>query len=466
MGLHMKEYDLIVIGSGAGMNVASKAREKGMKVAVVENGPMGGTCLNRGCIPSKIMVTPADIVRVIADAKRIGIHAKVERTDFQLVRKRMWDLILPDRDGMLEAVKADKELDFYPTTAHFTDKYTLQAGSEQITAQKIIIAAGARTKVPEIPGLLDVGFLTSEDFFDMTELPESMVILGGGYKASELGMFLASFGCRTTIIGHNPRLLKNEEPEISEIVLKRSLEYMDVRVNQEVTSVRSEGGEKVVVHKDRSSGEAQEVRAKQVLVTTGVQSNADWLRPQVAGIIVDKNNYVVVDKFMETNVPGIYAIGDIIGRTMFRHTANYHSELVWYNMFGAKKVELDEHAVPHAVFGYPEVGSVGLTQEECKRLGLKVLVGRKGYMDCAKGYAMGEEDGFVKVIVDQSSRRILGAHIVGSHAAILVQQVVYLMNAGDQTYMPMARSQCIHPALSEAVTGAFANLVDPEHHHH
>ncbi|MCG7845049.1 MAG: dihydrolipoyl dehydrogenase [Methanomassiliicoccales archaeon] len=461
----MKEYDLIVIGSGAGLNIVSRARQRGTKVALVENGPMGGTCLNRGCIPSKVLVTPAELVRVIADAKRIGIHAKVERTDFQLVRKRMWDLIRPDRDGILEGAKADDGLDLYQTTAHFIGKYALQAGSEQITSQRIIIAIGTRTAVPDIPGLVEAGFLTSEDFFEITELPESMIILGGGYKACELGMFLASFGCRTTIVGHNPRLLKNEEPEISDIMLRKSREYMDVRVDQEVTSVKMENGQKVVVSRDRGNGKVQEVRAQQILVTTGVQSNADWLRPQVAGIAVDERNYIVIDKFMETNVPGIFAIGDIIGRTMFRHTANYHAELVWYNMFGEKKVELDEHAVPHAVFSYPEIGSVGLTQGECRHLGYKVLVGTSVYLDCAKGYAMGEEEGFVKVIVDQGSRRILGAHIIGSHAAILVQQVVYLMNSGDQTYMPMARSQCIHPALSEAVTRAFVALQDPEHVH-
>lgn len=462
----MKEYDLIVIGSGAGLNIVSKARRRGMKVALVENGPMGGTCLNRGCIPSKVLVTPAELVQVIANAKRIGIHAKVERADYQLVRKRMVELVHPDRDGILESVKADDGLGFYPTTAYFTGKYTLQAGNEQITAQRIIIAIGTRTAVPAIPGLLEAGFLTTEDFFEISELPESMIILGGGYKACELGMFLASFGCRTTVIGRNPRLLKNEEPEISEIMLSKSREYMEVLVNHEVTAVRTENGQKVVVSLDRSTGQKQETRGQQILVTTGVMSNADWLRPQAAGIALDKNNYIVIDKFMETNVPGIFAIGDIIGRTMFRHTANYHSELIWYNMFGAKKVELDEHAVPHAVFSYPEVGSVGLTQEECKRLGYKILVGTSAYMDCAKGYAMGEEEGFVKVIVDQGSRRILGAHIIGSHAAILVQQVVYLMNSGDQTYMPLARSQCIHPALSEAVTRAFADLADPEHEHH
>lgn len=462
----MKEYDLIVIGSGAGLNIVSKARRRGMKVALVENSVMGGTCLNRGCIPSKMLTTPAEMVRVIAEAKRIGVNAKVESVDLKLVLKRMHHLVDPDRDGILESIKRDSGLDLYQTTARFIDKYVLKVGDEQITSQRIIIAIGVRTKVPDVPGLLDAGFLTSEDFFEVTELPGSMVILGAGYKACELGLFLSSFGCRTTIIGRNLRLLKNEEPEISEVMLDKANQYMDVRVGRDVLSVRKEDGMKVVSVKDRATDQIQDVLAEQILVTTGVQSNADWLRPQAGGIAVNDENYIVVDRFLETNMPGVFAIGDIIGRTMFRHTANYHAELVWYNMFGGKKVELDEHAVPHAVFGHPEIGSVGMTEEECKRSGTKYLVGTSDYIECAKGYAMGEDEGFVKVLVDQGSRRILGAHIIGSHAALLVQQIVYLMNAGDGTYMPLARSQCIHPALSEVVTRAFADLHDPGHHHH
>ncbi len=459
----MKEYDLIVIGSGAGLNVVAKARQRKMRVALAENGPMGGTCLNRGCIPSKLLTTPAELVRIIADARRIGIHATVEKADFQFVRERMWGLIAPDRDGILESVRRDNGIDLFQTTVHFIGRNVLQAGDEQITSKRIVIAAGARTKVPNVPGLVEAGFLTTENFFEITELPQSMIVLGGGYKAYELGMFLASFGCRTTIIGRNPRLLKDEEPEISAIVLKRAREYMDVLVGQEVLAVRREGGRKVIVVKDRSSGGEREVGAEQVLVATGVQGNADWLRPEAAGIAIDEGNYVLVDRYLETNVPGIFAIGDVIGRTMFRHTANYHSELVWHNMFSEKRAELDEHAVPHAVFGYPEVGSVGLTEEECKRQGHAILVGYSEYMDCAKGYAMGEEDGLVKVIVDKGSHRILGAHIVGAHAALLVQQIVYLMNAGDQSYLPFFRGQCIHPALSEAVVKAFGALADPDH---
>jgi mycothione reductase len=461
----MKEYELIVIGSGAGMNIASKARNAGMKVALVENWVMGGTCLNRGCIPSKILTYPAEMIRQIQHAAHIGIHVKIESLDFELVRKRMWDLVLRDRRGMEEGVAADTGLDFYHTTARFIAPYTLQVGKEQIKAPKIVLALGVRTFIPDIPGLRETGFETSESIFDLQALPRSMIILGGGYKACEFGHFFSAFGTNVSIVGHNPRILPREEEEISDLMLAKMMEYLNVKVNKEVVSVRKGEKGKIAVLKDRATGLVEELEADEILLTTGVQSNADTIDPEASGIKIDPGRYIIVNEYLETNVPGIFAMGDVIGRTMFRHTANYHAQLVWINAFAKNKVKLDEHAVPHAVFGYPEVASAGMTQSEAKAKGIKVLIGTSNYIDCAKGYAMGEEDSFVKVVVDMSSYQIIGISAVGTNAAILVQALVYLMNAGDRTYIPIARSQTIHPALSEVVVNALANLHDPEHVH-
>ena len=420
----MKEYELIVIGSGAGMNIVSKARNAGLKVALVENWVLGGTCLNRGCIPSKILTYPAEMIRQIQQAAAIGIHAKIESLDFELVRKRMWELVLKDRRGMEEGVAADTGLDFYHTTARFVGPYTLHVGQEQIKAPKIVLALGVRTLIPDIPGLRETGFETSESIFDLQTLPRSLIILGGGYKACEFGHFFSAFGTNVSIVGHNPRILPREEEEISDLMLVKMKEYLNVKVNQEVVSVRKGEKGKIVVLKDRATGLVQEIEADEILLTTGVQSNADMIEPQAAGIKTDPGKYIVVNEFLETNVPGIFAMGDVIGRTMFRHTANYHAQLVWINAFAKNKVKLDEHAVPHAVFGYPEVASVGVTQSEAKAKGIKVLIGTSNYNDCAKGYAMGEEGSFVKVVVDKASYQIIGVSAVGTNAAILVQAMV------------------------------------------
>jgi dihydrolipoamide dehydrogenase len=462
----MKDYDIIVIGTGAGLTIASRARNKEMKVALVENGPMGGTCLNRGCIPSKILTYPAEVVRTIEHAKAIGVHAKVERLDFDLVRKRMWDLILPDRHGIEEGVRNDPDMDLYHTTGFFVAPYTMQVNDEQIKAPRIVISCGVRSQIPEIKGLEEAGYLLSETVFDILSVPRSITILGGGYKACEFGHFFSAFGTKVTILGRNPRLLPREEPEVSERMLAEASHYMDVHVNSEVLEVKKGAAGKTIVFHDRSSERTSEVTSDEILVTTGVTSNADTLNPGAAGIALDKNNYIVIDQFMQTSQPSIFAMGDVIGRTMFRHTANYHVDVVWYNMFTKKMTPVDEHAVPHAVFGYPEVASVGITEAEAKAKGIKYLVGKSDYFDCAKGYAMGEEGSFVKVIVTAGDLKILGVSAIGAHAAILVQAVVYLMNAGDQSFVPLARSQTIHPALSEAVVNAFGNLEDPAHQHH
>jgi len=461
----MREFDVIVIGSGAGMNVAARARASDISVALVEDGPLGGTCLNRGCIPSKVLIEPATIAREIEDAKRIGVFATVDRKDFELVRKRMWDLVLKDRNGMERGVASDKKLGFYPVRSHFIGPKTLQCGLEQIHASKIIISAGVRTSVPMIQGLEEATYRTSETIFDIERLPRRLAILGGGYKACEFGHFFSAFGVEVTIVGHNPMLLPREEPEISELMLQKMSEIADIRVNQDVIEVKRGASGKIVVHRDRSGGEPKEVEVDEILMTTGVRSNSDLLRVKETGVAVDQSGYITVNEFLETSVPGIWAFGDIIGRNMFRHTANYEADVVWNNAFGKVKVKLDEHAVPHAVFAYPEVGSVGLTEAQAKARGRKYFVGFAPYIGTAKGFAMGDEDSFAKVIVDAETMRILGAHIVGPHASILVQPLVYLMNCGDQTYTPLARSQTIHPALSEVIVNAFGNLMDPEHHH-
>ncbi len=461
----MREFDVIVIGSGAGMNVAARARSSNLSVALVEDGPLGGTCLNRGCIPSKVLIEPATIAREIEDARRIGVFAKVERMDFELVRKRMRELVLKDRRSMEQGVASDKELGFYPMRSYFVGPKTMQCGSEQIHAPKIIISAGVRTNVPVITGLEEAKYHTSETIFDIERLPRRLAIIGGGYKACEFGHFFSAFGVEVTIIGRNPVLLPREEPEISELMFQKMSEIADIRVNQEIIEVKQAPSGKIVVQRDRSGGDQKEVEVDEILLTTGVRSNSDLLHVTETGVAVGPTGYIAVNEYLETSVPGIWAFGDIIGRNMFRHTANYEADVVWYNAFGSVKVKLDEHAVPHAVFAYPEIGSVGMTEAQAKARGHKCFIGFAPYNSTAKGFAMADEDSFAKVIVDAETMRILGAHIVGPHASILVQPLVYLMNCGDQNYLPLARSQTIHPALSEVVVNAFGNLMDPEHIH-
>ncbi|MGD9962716.1 MAG: dihydrolipoyl dehydrogenase [Thermoplasmata archaeon] len=464
----MKEYGLIVIGSGAGMNLVDLPLQRGERVAVVEEGPLGGTCLNRGCIPSKVLIHAADVIREAEAAAQVGVRLKLEGVDYKLVKKRMWDIVLNGRREMEEGVRHAHGLDLYPVVGSFVSDHTLQVAKETIRAPKIVIASGARASVPKVPGLESVKYHTYRTVFDIEEQPRSIVILGGGYIGCEFAHFFSAVGTKVTLLGRNPALLPREEPETSALVKKRLSMHADVRTGTETLSVDSGAGLIRVNFRDAATGRESVAEGEQLLVATGVRPNSDWLKPENSGVKTDDKGWILTNQFLESSKPGIYALGDALGRNMYRHTANHQAGVVGHNLYSPQKTAMDLHAVPHAVFTDPQVGQVGMTEAEAVRE-RKTLVGKAMYHDTAMGYAYGDEETFVKVLVEHPSRRILGGTAVGPQAATLIQQVVNMMHSGDQTYAPLARAQIIHPALSEVLARAFGALkpvnFELEHHH-
>lgn len=459
----MKNYDLIVIGSGAGNNVATAAASEGQKVALVENGPLGGTCLNRGCIPSKIWTHVADTIRSVDHAMAIGVKAEVEYIEFDTIQERLWKLVDGDSGRMEAALKRDRRIDLIQETAVFVDVKVLQVGKKRIGAERMVIANGCRTNVPEIPGLEEVGYLMSEDVFRMEFPPQSLIIIGGGYKALELAHFFSAIGTEVTLVGRNPRLIPREDPEVSEHVRRHLAKLMHLHLGSvPVQFSRDEGGKRMRV-KDRQDGQEEEVMAEEILVCAGVLSNNDILDARKGGIELDERGFIKTNQHLETNVTGVYALGDTLGRTMFRHTANYQSLVVWENLNG-RRMKLDERVVPHAVYTYPRVASVGMTEAEARAKGLNVAIGRAAYGDTAKGYAMDETESFVKVLLEHDTGRILGASICGSEADVLIQSIVFMMNSDKGTLAPIYRSQVIHPSIIEVVDRAFHNIVHDHQH--
>jgi dihydrolipoamide dehydrogenase len=456
----VKKYDLIVIGSGAGMNVAANAAAQDMKVAVVDRGPLGGTCLNRGCIPSKVMLYVADVIRMIEGAEAIGVHAVVKNIDYGHIMKRVWQIVLEGRHEMEQGVKHAPQIDFYNGDGAFISDHKVKVGRHRIAADKIVIASGARPAIPPIQGIEETGYLTSATLFDLQEPPESLIIVGGGYIAAEFAHFFSAVGTQVTVIGRSPRLLPQEEPEISELLQSKMSRHCQVYTGYEAIRAEPGDGLKTIIAKNRQDGQQRAFTGQEILIAAGRRSNADILRPEVTGVETDGKGWIRVDPYLRTTQEGIWAFGDALGRHMFRHTANHQASLVWRNAFTEHKQRVDERAIPHAVFTYPQVAAVGLTETQARAAHGEgdILVGVKAYGDTAKGYAMGEEGSFVKVIVQGGTGQILGAHAIGPHAAILVQQVVYIMHTDERNYMPLARAQTIHPALSEVVVGAFANL--------
>jgi dihydrolipoamide dehydrogenase len=460
----MDKFDLIVIGSGAGAHIASKASRAGWRVALVDQGPTGGTCLNNGCIPSKMLIYPADAIRAIQDFKGVGVLASITKIDFQNIMSRMHEVIDKTRSKMEESLRSRENLTYYQERAEFTGEYQLKIGEKTLTAPKFVIASGARSVVPPIPGLKDAGFLDNISLLKLEEPPKRLIIIGAGYLGCEYGHFFSAMGSDVTIIGRSHRVLKNEDPEVCKILKEVLTGYLKLITGHETVRVEQKGGNKVVFAMSLDDNMIREFEADEILLAVGRRSNSDLLHPESSGVELDDHGWIKVNEYLETSKKNIWAIGDAIGKHMFRHTANHESKIVLHNLLQAKNKEdrktADFHAVPHAVFTYPHVAAVGLKESDAIEAGLKILVGRAKYQDVAMGVAMADEHGFVKVILDENGT-ILGASVIGPMAEELVQQVVYLMNTEHQDLMPVIESQVIHPTINEVLVQAFSELEHP-----
>jgi mycothione reductase len=448
------------------MSIADGALNRGMKVAVVESGPLGGTCLNRGCIPSKNVIYPADVINIIKDAAKLGIKAKIEEIDFGYIMERSRSSIAEDVGHMEEAVKRVENLTMYREVGEFVSDYTMKAGDESFSGEYVFIVSGARPFIPPIKGIEEAGYITSQTVWDLTERPESLVIVGGGFVAVEFAHFFSSVGTEVTVLSRSPRLIKQGEPEVSELLERTMRRSMDVHTDVEAIEARVEGGKKVVRARNRGTEIVDDFEAEEIILAAGRRSNADLLKPERTGVDLDDRGYVVVNEYLETSKPRIWAFGDAIGRHMFKHVANYETGIAWHNFMGERKVAVDYSAVPYAVFSYPQIASVGMTEEEARGKGYDILLGHYDYRNTAKGVAMGVEEGFVKVIVEDKSYRILGGHIIGPYAPIMMQEIINAMNTEDGTVASIQNSMYIHPATPEVVQRAFFGLHKHEEHHH
>jgi len=469
----LKQYDLIVVGTGSVMEIVDAVLRDSphMKVAVVDKDEPGGICLTRGCIPSKILLYPAELVRVIEEAKKLGVDVEVRKVYFERVMGRMRTQIHGEISMIRQGLSHTENVDYYPAAAEFTGPYTLKVGKETATSKFIILGAGSKPSIPPVKGLEEAGYLTSDTVLELSQLPQSIAVIGGGYIAAEYGHFFSAMGSKVTIIGRNKQFLPDEEPEISAVAKAELQKHMTIMTNHEVREARKLGnGLKKLVAVNRETGESVEISAHEVLVASGRSSNSDILRPERAGIKTEGEGWIVTNEFLETSQPGVWALGDATGKFLFKHKANYDASIVYYNAVLKRGVKADYHAVPHAVFTFPEVASVGLGEKEAvEQYGEDfVLIGSHRFADTAKGQAMGieEENYFVKVIVLKDSLKIVGASIVGPHASMLIQEIINLMYTPEQSARPILNAMHIHPALSEVVQKALDALAPPEAYHH
>jgi mycothione reductase len=456
VGENMKKYDVIVIGSGCGTNIVDEALAHDLSVALVDKGPLGGTCANLGCIPSKILIFAADRIAEIQEAKKLGIEAEIKNIDFKFIMERMRKIVRESQEHMRHELPYIENLDFYGGEGHFVDDYTIEVTGEKIKGDKVFIASGSRPLIPPIKGLETVDYLTNETVLQLKERPDTLIVIGGGYIAVEYGHFFAAMGTKVTILEMADRLVLSEEPEIAEILKKELGRRMDIYTGVQAEAVKSNGHDITVVVNDLTGGVKKEFTAQRILVAVGRRSNADLLKVENTGVEVDKRGFVKVDEYLETTKKNIFAVGDANGQQMFTHVANVEASLAADNAVHGSKIKMDYSAAPHAIYSHPQIASVGMT-EEAARKAHKVLVGKAKYSDVAQGEAMMEENGFAKAIVEEDKGKILGFHVIGPYAPILIQEVINAMASGTSIHHIQA-SMHIHPAITELIPVVLSNL--------
>ena len=456
----MKKFDLIVVGSGSGLEISAEASDRGMSVAVVEEGPFGGTCLNRGCIPSKMLIHCADVVETIKRAHLFGIEAHLGEIDWDFIMKRTYAEIDQDAQAIENGNKNSENITVFKGSGRFVANKTLEVNGQQITADTILIAAGTRPWVPSIPGLGATPYITSDQALRLPQQPKRMAIVGGGYIAAELAHFFGSLGTEVTLIHRRQTMLREEDDEIAQRFTKVYQRRFNLLLDSEVEEVPAGDGDISLKVSVKHSGQEHtvDVVVDTLLMATGRTPNTDLLDVAKTGVEVDGRGYIKTDPFLETNVPGIWALGDIVGKYLLKHSANLEAAYVANNIFhSSHKNPVDYRAMPHAIFASPQVASVGLTEELATRMDIDYVTSTYNYSDTAYGSSIEDRDGFVKVLAHPETREILGCHIIGAEASILIQEAANAMRLGLPTDA-ITQSIYVHPALPEVVQRAFAEL--------
>ena len=462
----MEEYDFLVIGSGSGLDVANAAANQGQSVAVVEKGRLGGTCLNRGCIPSKMLLYRAEVLETVERSEEFGIDASVDDVAFADIVREVNEDVHGSSDDIRSGLRSSNRIDLYEGEGRFVDDRTVEvAGGEsdgdRLRADTVLVATGTRPYVPPIDGVDEVDYLTSTEALQLEAPPDRLVIVGGGYIAAELGQFFGAFGSDVTIVGRRPNLLPDADEEVAVEFTERYADRFDVYTGYEATAVSQSNGSVTVEARPYPEPESGEdapdpvsVTGDELLVAAGRVPNTDSLNPGATGVETDEAGFVETDEYLRTTAEGVWALGDVVGEYLLKHSANHEAQAVARNLFGEELQPVDYTAMPFAVFASPEVAGVGLTEQELRAEGRDYAKRTYRFEETARGSAM-KAEGFVKPIIDLDGE-ILGCHIIGPEASDLIQEVVVAMKAGSGTVQDIRESVHIHPALSEVVQRAFS----------
>lgn len=448
----VQDFDVVVIGAGsAGFAAARTASELGAKVALVDKGPLGGLCILWGCMPSKALMRSAEVVHMIREAQEWGVSAERVSVDFRAVMQRKNRLIKGFADYRIHQIHALPNTELVMGHARFIGHDTLQVCDRRLRGQHLIIATGSRPMVPPIPGLEEVGYFLSEDALAMTVVPRSMLVVGGGVIAVELGQFFNRMGSEVTLLEAAPQLLPREDPDVARALTEAFTdEGIRVEAGIRILRVEERSGRKAAVIADASGERVLEADA--LFVATGRVPNLEGLDLDKAGVARDGRR-IRLDEYMQTTNPRIYAAGDAWGGSYLVHVAIAEGETAARNACTHAEMAMDYRVVPHAVFTDPNVARVGPTEQECHLQGRRVLVASYPFADHGKAEVMGgtATRGFVKLIADAFTGEILGAQAVGPEASDLIHELVAVIHLRG-TIEQFVRIPHVHPTLAEIWT--------------
>ncbi|MGM3277346.1 FAD-containing oxidoreductase [Ralstonia sp. 24A2] len=446
-----QRFDAIIIGTGqAGPALAARLSGAGMKVAIIERGHFGGTCVNTGCIPTKTLVASAYAARLAQRAAEYGVMIDGPVTvDMARVKARKDEISGRSSRGVEQWVRGLEHCTVFQGHARFESAHTVRVGSDLLEAERIFINVGGRALIPAMPGLDQVPYLTNATMMDVDFLPEHLIVIGGSYVGLEFGQMYRRFGSRVTIVEKGSRLIAREDEDVSQAVRDiLEAEGIDVQLAATCLSVRGEAGN-VVVGLDCTGG-AREVSGSHLLLAVGRVPNTDDLGLDMAGVETDARGNIRVDEQLRTNVSGIWALGDCNGRGAFTHTSYNDYEIVAANLLDDDPRKVSDRIQAYAMYIDPPLGRVGMTLAEAKQSGRKLLVGNRPMTRVGRAVEKGESQGFMRVVVDAQSHEILGAAILGVTGDEVVHSLLDVMYA-KAPYTTISRAMHIHPTVSELV---------------
>jgi pyruvate/2-oxoglutarate dehydrogenase complex dihydrolipoamide dehydrogenase (E3) component len=452
------KYDAIVIGTGqAGPSLAVRLAGTGMKVAIIERKRFGGTCVNNGCIPTKTLVASARTAHVARRAGDYGVTIPGSiAVDMKKVKMRKDAVVRQSSEGLEKWLRNTQNLTVYEGHARFADTHRVRVGDELLEADKFFINVGGRASIPPLEGIDQVSYLDNSTMMDVDFLPEHLVVIGGSYVGLEFAQMYRRFGSEVTVVERGPRLIKPEDEDISENI-KTILEGDGIKIRLGADCIAFEKrGDKVAVQVDCSTGD-KTVIGSHALLAVGRVPNTNDLGVEHAGIQVDDRGYIQVDDQLRTNVPGIYALGDCNGRGAFTHTAYNDYEIVAANLLDGDERRVSDRITAYALYIDPPLGRAGMTEAEVRKSGRKALIGKRPMTQVGRAREKGETDGFMKVLVDAETKKILGASLLGIECDEVIHSILDVMYA-NAPYTVIQRAMHIHPTVSELIPTMLGEL--------